>query len=50
MPKKLATIALKKPTVVGTKLNSPCPHPARNGKHEEYLIDGKLVCRACGAS
>ena len=28
---------------------SDCPHPARQGRHEWYLSDQWLVCRACGA-
>ena len=28
-----------------------CPHPARDGSHEEYLCgDGTAICRACGMS
>jgi len=30
--------------------DSPCPHEARQGKHEVYLrSDGTSFCRACGA-
>lgn len=28
---------------------TPCPHPARSGRHEVYMRkDGSLFCRACG--
>jgi hypothetical protein len=30
-------------------LDERCTHPARNGHHEVYLLNGDLVCRACGA-
>lgn len=31
-------------------LKSLCPHPARSGKHEEYMRpNGSTFCRACGA-
>ena len=30
-------------------LDDPCPHPARNGRHETYIAKGKEHCRACGA-
>jgi len=30
---------------------TPCPHPARNGRHEVYVErGGRVHCRACGAS
>ena len=31
-------------------LDEPCPHPARRGRHEEYMGDDKFFCRACGAT
>ena len=31
-------------------MTDKCPHPARNGHHEEYARpDGSSFCRACGA-
>jgi hypothetical protein len=34
-------------------LDEPCPHPARNGRHEIYVMDTREpkgeFCRACGA-
>lgn len=31
------------------KLESICPHPARNGHHESYIkSNGDEYCRACG--
>jgi hypothetical protein len=36
-------------------LQDPCPHPAREGKHELYMNDpaypnSGMHCRACGAA
>jgi len=33
-----------------SKLDDPCPHPSRDGRHELYgNVDG-MYCRACGVS
>ena len=35
---------------MSTWMSEPCPHPARDGRHEVYAEPGGLIhCRACGA-
>lgn len=33
-----------------SKLDDPCPHPSRDGKHELYGSTDGLYCKACGAT
>lgn len=30
-------------------MDEACPHPARSGRHEEYVGKDRRHCRACGA-
>jgi hypothetical protein len=45
-PPAVTSCAEKEPAPL---LSDPCPHPYRKGEHEEYFIDGRVICKACGA-
>lgn len=45
-----AGVAKKPARPVLAAADSMCPHPARDGRHEVYLVrGGKHQCRACGS-